>query len=114
MNKKEYKKNLAYLEGNDITLCGDELWDDKPWSVELETYTDAGEDMIIDLEEPTKECLKKYIDDFDINEEVMLWWENGYDAARAKGVPFANIRDHYDDYENYLKRLQAICENWTE
>ena len=101
--------NLLYLDENSITLESTEVWDDEPRSVELETYTDAGEDMIIDLEKPTKDCLQKYIDDFDINEKVMLWWENGADYAHSKGVPFDNIRDHYTDYEDWLKELQGVC-----
>lgn len=110
MNKKEYKRNLAILEENGIYLSSEKLWDNEPFSVELETYTNAGEDMIIDLEEPTRECLQKYIDDFDANEEVMMWWRNGKDEAHKKGVPFSNIKDHYEDYESYLERLKEVCE----
>lgn len=109
MNKKEYKRNLAILEENGIYLSSEKLWDNEPFSVELETYTDSGEDMIIDLEEPTRECLQKYIDDFDANEEVMMWWRNGKDEAHKKGVPFSNIKDHYEDYESYLERLKEVC-----
>lgn len=111
---KHYKDviNLEYLEQNDINLCSDDpVWECEPRSVELETYTDAGEDMIIDLEKPTKIELKKYIEGFDINEEVMMWWENGEHAANEKGVPFDNIREHYEDYESFLKTLQRICNN---
>ena len=53
MNKEEYKTNLSILEDNNINLTSEKIWDDEPFSVELETYTDAGEDMIINLEEPT-------------------------------------------------------------
>ena len=55
MNKEEYKTNLSILEDSNINLTSKKIWDDEPFSVELETYTDAGEDMIINLEEPTKE-----------------------------------------------------------
>lgn len=101
--------NLLYLDENDITLVSTEVWDEEPRSVELETYTDAGEDMIIDLEEPTKQCLLRYVDDFDINEKVMLWWENGAEHAHSKGVPFDNIKDHYTDYEDFLKWLEKVA-----
>lgn len=101
--------NLMYLEDNEITLSSTEIWNNEPRSVELETYTDAGEDMLIDLTEPTKEVLQKYIDDFDVNEEVMMWWQEGADYAHSKGVPFDNVKDHYEDYEDYLKWLQKVC-----
>ena len=109
--KRHFAKNIKILEENDICICGEgPVWEEKPNSVELETYTDAGEDMIIDLEEPSRKCLKEYIDGFDIDERVMLWWQDGRDTARAKGVPFSNIREHYEDYEAYLKKLSRIAE----
>ena len=92
--------NVCYLEENGIT-CSEE---------ELECYTDAGEDMIISLDKIMKEDLQEYINAFDINEEVMLWWQNGVEAAREKGVPFDNIKDHYKDYEDFLEWLQGICD----
>lgn len=108
MNKREFDKNIQYLEDNDIRFCGN-AYNDK-FSAELETYTDAGEDMIITLEVLSKECLQKYINDFDINENVMLWWGDGEDAAHERGVPFTDIKDHYEDYENYIENLQKICD----
>lgn len=101
--------NLRYWEENGISLISTGLWDDYPNSVELETYTEAGEDMIIDLHEPTKEQLQEYIYNFDVNEKVMMWWREGSDYAHKKGVPFDNIRDHYNDYEDYLKWLRKVC-----
>ena len=102
--------NLLILDENSITKENSEpVWKEHTRSVELETYTDGGEDMIICLEEPTRERLQEYIDGFDINEEVMLWWRDGEDAAHKNGVPFDNIRDHYDDYKNYLKYIQKVC-----
>lgn len=94
---KEYL-NILYLEDNGITSHGDG---------ELECYTNAGEDMIITLDEVTKEYLQNYIDSFDINENVSLWWPNG---MPVNGVPFDNIKEHYEDYEAYLERLQKVCD----
>lgn len=111
MNKSQYKANIAYLERHDIRYCG-LAWEDKKFSAELETYTDAGEDMIIDLEVLDKKHLQEYIDNFDINENVMVWWREGERHAHEKGVPFDNIKDHYEDYEAYLKTLQNVCDNW--
>lgn len=109
MNDK-FKKNLEILEENDIRVCGKgPVWEDKPNSVELETYTDAGEDMIITLDEPSKKELTKYCEKFDINETVVLWWKNGENAAREKGVPFNNIKDHYNDYETFINKLREIA-----
>lgn len=90
--------NLLYLEDFDITDNG---------GGEIECYTDAGEDMIITLDKVRKKNLQDYIDEFDINEEVLLWWQNG---KPGKGVPFSNVKEHYEDYEKYLKRLQKICD----
>lgn len=102
--------NLLVLDDNSITKENKEpVWNEHPASVELETYTDAGEDMIISLEEPTRESLQEYIDSFDVNDKVMMWWQNGKESAHKAGVPFDNIRDHYDDYTCYLKELQRVC-----
>ena len=105
-----FEENLSILEENDINITSkDPVWEDKPHSVELEAYTDAGEDMIICLEEPTRKCLEEYINEFDIDEKVMLWWQSGRDAAKKKGVPFDNIRDHYNDYEAFLNDLRTVA-----
>ena len=111
MTKKEFKENLAYLEENGIRFTGATPWpEEHPMSVELENYTDAGGDMIIYLEEPTKERLQSYINDFDINEEIMIWWRDGEGKAHAAGVPFDNIGQHYDDLKAWLKDLQEVCD----
>lgn len=96
---KEYI-NTLYLEDNNIF---------NPSEGEFETYTDAGEDMIISLEEVTKDCLQQYINDFDINENVIMWWQYGEETAKTRNVPFDNIKEHYEDYEAYLKNLQKVC-----
>jgi len=110
MNQEQIKHNIEILEENDIHVCNSTpVWDDMPNSVELRTSTDAGEDMIICLDEPSKKSLEEYIDNFDIDEQVMLWWRDGEDAAHAVGVPFDNIREHYEDYEECLKKLRRIA-----
>jgi len=96
---RDYINELC-LEDFDITSNGDG---------ELECYTDAGEDMIISLDKVRKENLQRYIDDFDINEEVLIWWQNGIEYAKKKKVPFDNVKEHYEDYEAYLKKLQKAC-----
>lgn len=100
--------NILYLADNDINKQNKEpVWSYAPRSVELECYTDGGEDMFIDLEEPTKEKLQEYIDNFDIDENVSMWWQNG---QPGRGVPFSNMKEHYEDYEDYLKWLQKVCD----
>ena len=93
---KDYINEL-YLEDFDITSNGDG---------ELECYTDSGEDMIISLDKVRKKNLQEYIDNFDINETVLSWWENG---KPGNGVPFDNVKEHYEDYEAYLEKLQKAC-----
>lgn len=89
--------NELYLEDFDIESHGDG---------ELECYTDAGEDMIISLDKVMKKNLQEYIDNFDINEQVQLWWSNG----QRGGVPFNNVKEQYEDYEAYLCNLQRACD----
>ena len=49
MTQEIFNKNKEYLESNDVRVIEQGLWDNKPFSAELECYTPAGEDMIIDL-----------------------------------------------------------------
>lgn len=100
--------NILYLSDNGINqVSTKKIWDGFPRSIELECYTDGGEDMLIDLEEPTKEKFQDYIDNFDINHNVSIWWEDG---CPGRGVPFSNIKEHYEDYEKFLKWIQKICD----
>lgn len=63
--------------------------------------------MLIPLDKVLKKNLQEYINDFNINEEVLLWWPNG---KKGRGVPFDNVKEHYEDYEAYLKNLQKVCD----
>lgn len=99
MHWKEWL-NESHFEDNDIICNGDG---------EYELYTDAGEDMIISLDACYKDNLQDYIDNFDINENVALWWPNGC-KIEGKGVPFDNMKEQYEDYEAYLERLQKVCD----
>ena len=74
---------------------------------EFHCYTPAGEEMFINLEKIRKEYLQEYIDNFDIDEQVSMWWTNG---QKGRGVPFDNLKEHYEDYEEFLKRLQKVCD----
>lgn len=100
-----YKMNADKLERWGVSVSKDS---DSPFSAELECYTPAGEDMIICLDELTSECLSDYLDDFDINEHVVAWWPNGVKDP-SKGVPFDNIKEHYEDYEVWVMKMKTIA-----
>ncbi len=67
---EKFNRNIEILEENDVRLCSAPVWEDKPNSVELELYTNAGGDMVFCLNEPTKEELMRYAEDFDIDEDT--------------------------------------------
>ena len=81
---------------------------DKPNGIELESYTNAGGDMIttIDVSKDWKHDFREYVDNFDVDNEVVLWWPNG---QPGKGVPFSNIREHYEDLEEWLSWMKDIA-----
>lgn len=103
---KKMQKLLDLWEENDIHWIGP-AWEDESHSVELECYTEAGEDMFIDLHDISADALEEYINGFDINEKVSLWWENG---QPGRGVPFDNQAEHVQDYEDYLAWLRDIID----
>jgi len=103
----EKRQLLDLWADNDLNWISGELWLDKPHSVELEMYTDAGGDMIIDLEDITVESLEEYVNDFNINEEVSSWWRNG---EPGNGVPFDNQGEHVEDLEAWLSELRDIID----
>ena len=63
--------------------------------------------MIISLDKVRKKNLQEYIDNFDINENVAIWWENG---QPGRGVPFDNQGEQVADYEEYLAGLRDIID----
>ena len=102
----QFATNLAYLKEKGINLFSEDIWGNLLVCVELESYTDAGSEMIMALKEPTKECLTMYADDFDITGEVLLWWQG---SDRGSGVPFSNIKEHYEDIEKWVARLKTVA-----
>ena len=75
--------------------------------IELESYTDGGGDMIItiDVSDDWKQAFKDYVEEFDIDNEVSIWWPDGQPGT---GVPFNNIRELYDDIDDWVKWLKDI------
>lgn len=118
MSRKEYQKWYNALpkkkrnlldkwEELGLTWTSGPAWSEKPHSVELEGYTDAGEDMIINLEDISNEALQEYVEDFDIDYEVSIWWPDG---KPGRGVPFDNQGEQVADYEQWLARIQDIIQ----
>lgn len=91
--------NILWLEDNGFSPSTDGL--------ELEYYTPAGGDMIISLQNCSKDELLEYLDNFDINQEVMIWWPNG---VPGNGVPFDNVKEHYEDLEEWVKEVKKIAQ----
>lgn len=106
--QKQFDENKDALERAGLTVNGP-VWDEHPFSAEIECYTPAGEDMFILLEQLDREHMDEYIEDFDINEQVCGWWPGGH-KAEGMGVPFDNIKEHYEDYEAWLERLNKIAD----
>jgi hypothetical protein len=75
--------------------------------IELESYTDGGGDMIIsiDVTEDWQKEFREYVENYDIDNEVHIWWPDG---QPGKGVPFNNIRDLYNDIEEWVDWLKDI------
>ena len=75
------KKLKTFLEESNVKVS---IYED---DVELENYTDAGGDKIITLDNLEVKDLEEYLNTYDINEEVLLWWKDGADGKRT---PFEN------------------------
>lgn len=75
--------------------------------IELKSYTDGGGDMIIsiDVTEDWQKEFREYVENYDIDNEVYIWWPDG---QPGKGVPFDNIRDLYNDIEEWVDWLKDI------
>lgn len=100
-------KNLEIFKKYDVSKINTEpIYEGYPQSAEMKLYTDAGENMVICLEEPTRDCLLQWIEEFDINDEVIKWWtSDSHDS-----LPFENIKEHYEDYEKMIAKLLALAD----
>jgi hypothetical protein len=104
MTKKEFKANLAYLENAGVVVSEDAAWINCPFSRELYFETPSGGDFGITVEEVTREKVLEYLDDYDVNEECILWWNSGKS-------PFSNIKALYEDIEQWLEDFKEIAYN---
>ena len=103
MTTKELEANIAYLEENDVSVYDEPLWDYAPYSRELFYRTDDDGDFSICVEELCRYKVIETLQSYDVNEECMLWWG-------GRGVPFDNIKDLYDDIENWKNKFIKIAE----
>jgi hypothetical protein len=103
MTTKEFNENIEYLETTDVSVSDDQLYEDKEYSRELYMFTDGFGDFSICVPELSRDGLLSVLEDYDVNEETLLWW-NG------RGVPFDNIKDLYDDIENWKNKFIKIAE----
>ena len=104
MTKKEFKANLAYLENTGVVVSEDAAWRNAPFSRELYFETPSGGDFGIAVEDVTREKVLEYLDDYDVNEECLLWWDSG-------NSPFSNIKALYEDIEQWLENFKEIAYN---
>lgn len=83
------------------------IYDDTE-TIELETWTRGGVDMLIDLDKTAQENfveqLENYCENFDIDSEIDLMREN------KEYRNHFTIRESVDDYEEYIKSIQDIVE----
>lgn len=106
MRKNEFKANVAYLENAGVVVSKDVVWENYPFSRELYFETSAGGDFSIVVEEVTREKVLEYLDNYDVNEECLLWWNGGKS-------PFSNIKALYEDIEQWLEDFKEIAYNMT-
>lgn len=97
--KELEQKYIDILEENDwyVCACNDRI-------VELEKYSPAGEDFIMDIAvDNFPESVREYANDFDVDEHAAMWIEA---RGKVKGVS-DSIRELIDDAEA-IKEM--ICE----
>lgn len=104
MTTKELEANVEYLRNEGVHVPDEPTWCNKPYSRELYLYTEGGGDFSICVEELTSIDLVIALEDYDVNEETVLWWNSG------RGVPFDNIKDLYEDIENWKNKFIKIAE----
>ncbi len=104
MTKKEFKANIIYLENVGVVVSEDVSWRNYPFSRELYFETPSGGDFGISVEEVTREKVLEYLDDYDVNEECILWWNSGNSS-------FSNIKALYEDIKQWLEDFKKIAYN---
>ena len=103
MKKKELKANESYLADNDVFVIDGSVWEDRPYSRECCFRTPSGGDFSVIVDELTNAAVLEYLQNYDINDAVQMWWD-------GSGVPFDNIRDLYNDIEEWKNNFTKIAE----
>lgn len=110
LTKEQILEDIKILEENNIHVdYQTDEYSGKPCDFELQSYTDAGGDMYINLDELSKRDLLNYIDGFDINEEVCGWWDLDENGCRGAGLPFSNVKEHYNDVEDWTMFVKRVA-----
>ena len=99
-----YNANKDFLEENGFSIGENEKWEGV--DIEIESYTNGGGDMIITLDNLTRENMVNYLQDFDVYEETNLWFPEG---KPGRGVPFDNYKDLWEDIENWRRWALSIA-----
>lgn len=102
--KKQFEANVKYLEDNYVGVENEPCWDDLKYSRELYFETPSGGDFSICVEDLTREKVMDYLYDYDIDEQVELWWD-------ANNTPFSSIRDLYDDIKQWRDDFMEIAKD---
>ena len=99
MTQKQINSNVVYLEDYYISVheTGNQF--------ELNNHSRAGGDMVIILDTLDKKSLISHLENFNINEEVLLWWED----KRGSKTPFNNVKEHYEDLEEWRDEYLRIA-----
>lgn len=94
------KQLIKFFEDNDFRV---HLFEEEGKQIaEIERWTDGGVDMIILLRPFTFEEFKKYVNDFSVDDEIML-----HRQAKDYCTAFT-IRESLEDFENYHQLLKDI------
>lgn len=108
------KRIEELLEENDFIICGEiseRYHENGTYDIELETYSPAGEDVIVSLiydgtEEDFIRAFDEYANDFDADEHATNWIEA---RGMVRGVP-NSVRDLIEDAEWIKDTLMRIAE----
>lgn len=102
MKNREFKANEKYLSENGVYVENKPTWKKYPYSRELYFRTPAGGDFYICVEEMNRELVIQALDNFDINEETLLWWN-------SDRTPFETIKELYEDIEQWRDDFMKIA-----
>lgn len=102
MTQKQFKANEKYLAENGVYVENEPAWEKYPYSRELYFRTPAGGDFSICVEEMDKESVIQALEDFDINEGTLLWWN-------SDRTSFETIKGLYEDIEQWRDNFMEIA-----